>query len=88
MGMLHTILKRVPDEKDSNEYIRKIHFELEEHFSQHDNSCESYHVGLVREHNFDQIWNDQETYKNTTEIKDKYKNIAKQGKLVYVEIDY
>jgi hypothetical protein len=82
------MIRRIPEEKTSSEFIRKINSELESYFDEQDNSCESYNVGLLKEFNFDYIWDIQETYKNTPEIKEKYRNLAKEGKLVYVEIDY
>jgi hypothetical protein len=88
MGMLQVMIRRIPEEKTSSEFIRKINSELESYFDEQDNSCESYNVGLLKEFNFDYIWDIQETYKNTPEIKEKYRNLAKEGKLVYVEIDY
>ena len=88
MGMLQTMIRKIPDGKTSNEVIRNINSELDNHFDEHDNSCDSYNVGILREHNFEEIWEVQETYKNTPEIKEKYKNLAKEGKLVYIEIDY
>jgi hypothetical protein len=88
MGMLETRIKKVPDGMTSNDVVKRIQLDLEEYFEQQDNSCESYNVGLLREHNFDEIWEVQETYKNTPEIKEKYFNLAKEGKLVYIEIDY
>lgn len=86
--MLDVRIKKVPDGKTQSEVIRSIQNELENYFDQHDNSCESYRVGVLNESNFDEVWEVQETYKNTPEIKSKYKNFAKEGKLVYVEIDY
>jgi hypothetical protein len=88
MGMLETRIRKVPDGMSSNEAIKRINRDLEEYFDQRDNSCDGYHVDLLRESNFDEIWEVQETYKNTPEIKEKYKNIAKEGKLIYIEIDY
>lgn len=88
MGMLETQIKRIPDGMSSNEMIRKMNIQLEDHFSDYDNSCEEYNVGLLKEHNFDEIWEVQDTYKNTPEIKEKYKNLAKEGKLIYIQIDY
>jgi hypothetical protein len=88
MGMLQTMIRKIPEGKTSNEFIRKINSELENHFEEWDNSCESYNVGLLKESNFDSIWDVQETYKNTPEIREKYRNLAKEGKLVYIEIDY
>ena len=88
MGMLETQIKRIPDGMTSNEMIRKVNIQLEDHFSDYDNSCEEYNVGLLKEHNFENIWEVQDTYKNTPEIKEKYKNLAKEGKLIYIQIDY
>jgi hypothetical protein len=45
-------------------------------------------VEYLNEQNFERIWKDQETYKDTPEIKEKYFNLAKEGRLVYVEIDW
>lgn len=88
MGMLQTILRKVPDGKTSNDVIKSINIDLQNHFSEHDNSCDEYKVGLVNANNFDEIWQVQETYKDTPEIKEKYRAIAKDGRLVYAEIDY
>lgn len=86
--MLETQIKRIPDGMTSNEMIRKMNIQLEDHFSDYDNSCEEYNVGLLKEHNFDEIWEVQDTYKNTPEIKEKYRGLAKEGKLIYIQIDY
>lgn len=88
MGMLQTILRKVPDDKTAVDVIKLINADLQNHFSDYDNSCEDYKVGLVTSENFDNIWDVQETYKNTPEIKEKYRGIASKGKLVYAEIDY
>jgi hypothetical protein len=88
MGMLETRIRKVPDGMSSNEAIKRINRDLEEYFDQRDNSCDGYDVDLLRESNFDEIWEVQETYKNTPEIKEKYRNLAKEGKLIYIEIDY
>jgi hypothetical protein len=45
-------------------------------------------VRSLTEENFDEAWKVQDTYKDTPEIKQKYKNLAKEGQLVYIEIDY
>ena len=86
--MLETRIRKVPDGMSSNEAIKRINRDLEEYFDQRDNSCDGYDVDLLRESNFDEIWEVQETYKNTPEIKEKYRNLAKEGKLIYIEIDY
>ena len=88
MGMLETRIKRVPDGKDRNETARQLRMELDDYFSDHDNSCDDFEVGALTEKNFDEVWEVQETYKNTPEIKEKYRGLAKEGKLVYAEIDW
>ena len=88
MGMLETRIKRVPDGKNKQEYRDNLQWELEDYFSQRDNSCDSCEVEYLNEQNFEEVWEVQETYKNTPEIKQKYFNLAKEGKLVYIEIDW
>ena len=86
--MLETQIKRIPEDKTKSEYIQNLLNQLEDHFSDYDNSCDSYEVRTLTEENFNEVWDVQETYKNTPEIKEKYLGLAKEGKLVYVEIDY
>ena len=88
MGMLETRIKRVPEGKDRNETARQLRLELDDYFSDHDNSCDDFKVGPLTGENFDEVWEVQETYKNTPEIKEKYRGLAKEGKLVYAEIDW
>jgi len=88
MGMLETRIKRVPEGKDRNETARQLRLELENYFSDHDNSCDDFKVGALTGENFDEVWEVQETYKDTPEIKEKYRGLAKEGKLIYAEIDY
>jgi len=86
--MLETRIKKVPEGKDRNETARQLRLELEDYFSDHDNSCDDFKVGPLTGENFDEVWEVQETYKNTPEIKEKYRGLAKEGKLVYAEIDW
>jgi hypothetical protein len=88
MGMLETQIKRIPEGKTKSQYMQSLLNQLEEHFSDYDNSCESYEVKTLTESNFEEVWEVQDTYKDTPEIKAKYKNLAKEGQLIYVEIDY
>lgn len=88
MGMLETRIKKVPEGKDIRETARQLRMELDDYFSDHDNSCDSFEVGALTGENFDEVWEVQETYKNTPEIKEKYRGLAKEGKLVYAEIDW
>ena len=86
--MLETQIKRIPEGKTKSEYMQKLLRDLEVYFSDSYVSCESYEVKTLTESNFDEVWEVQDTYKDTPEIKAKYKNLAKEGQLVYIEIDY
>jgi len=86
--MLETKLVKVPEGKTLNETARKLREELEDYFSDYDNSCDDFKIGPLTGENFDEVWQVQETYKNTPEIKEKYRAFAKEGKLVYAEIDW
>ncbi len=86
--MLETQIKRIPEGKTKSEYIQKLLRDLEVYFSDSYVSCESYEVKTLTESNFDEVWEVQDTYKDTPEIKAKYKNLAKEGQLIYIEIDY
>jgi hypothetical protein len=88
MGMLETQIRRVPEGKTREELIRQTLDKLADYFSDYENSCESYSVRPLTEQNFNEVWEVQETFKNTEEIRQKYMNLAREGKLVYVEIDY
>ena len=88
MGMLETQIKRIPEGKTKTEYIQNLLNQLQDYFRDEENSCESYEIKTLTESNFDEVWEVQDTYRDTPEIKSKYKNLAKENKLVYVEIDY
>ena len=86
--MLETQIKRIPEGKTKSQYMQSLLSQLEDHFSDYENSCESYEVKPLTESNFDEVWEVQDTYIDTPEIKAKYKNLAKEGHLIYIEIDY
>jgi len=88
MGMLETRIKRVPDGKDKADVMRQLRLELEDYFEDSGNSCDDYKVAELKPEDFDEIWEVQETYKNTPEIKEKYRGLAKEGKLIHIEIDW
>lgn len=86
--MLETQIKKVSEGKTRSEYIKEVVIHLEDYFSDYDNSCESYHVRPLTEEVFEEVWEVQDTYRNTPQIKEKYFGLAKEGKLIYIEIDY
>ena len=86
--MLETQIKRIPEGKTKTEYIQNLLNQLQDYFRDEENSCESYEIKTLTESNFDEVWKVQDTYKDTPEIKEKYRNLAKENKLIYIEIDY
>lgn len=88
MGMLETRIKRVPDGKDKADVMRQLRSELEDYFEDSGNSCDDYKVTMLMPEDFDEVWEVQETYNNTPEIKEKYRGLAKEGKLIHIEIDW
>ena len=88
MGMLETQIKRIPEGKTPAEAIKQTLNKLEDYFSDYDNSCESYEVKTLTESDFEEVWEVQDTYKDTPEIKQKYLGLAKAGQLIYIQIDY
>ena len=86
--MLETEIKRIPEGKTKTEYIQNLLNQLQDYFRDEENSCESYEIKTLTESNFDEVWKVQDTYKDTPEIKEKYRNLAKENKLIYIEIDY
>jgi hypothetical protein len=88
MGMLETRIKKVPEGSTLADYAKNVRHQLEDYFTDSENSCEDYKVAPLTEQNFEEVWEVQETYKNTPEIKEKYRGLAKENKLLYIEIDY
>lgn len=86
--MIETRLKRVPEGKTLSETLINLRKDLDDYFSDHDNSCENFTIKPVETENFDEIWSVQETYKDTPEIKEKYRALAKNKQLIMIEIDY
>jgi hypothetical protein len=89
MGMLEARMKVAPAGEPAAKTIEKLRKQLDNYFSESDNSCEGYDVRVVRPEEFDELWKVQETYINDNpEITEKYRAFAVEGRLVYVEIDY
>ena len=49
---------------------------------------ENYEIFVVKPEQFDEIWSIQDTFKDTPEIKEKYRGVAGEGNLIAVEIDW
>jgi hypothetical protein len=84
MGMIQTMIKKVPDTKTVFEYLDEVRVRLPE-FSA---GAESAEVDILSPAKFDEVWTDQDNLKDTPEIKDKYRRLTETGRVIYVEIDW
>jgi hypothetical protein len=84
MGMLQTILRKVPNAVTHAAYMKTLHT----HTSNIQEEYENYEIFAVKPERFDEIWSIQETFKDTPEIKEKYRGVASEGNLIAVEIDW
>jgi hypothetical protein len=84
MGMLQTILRKVPNGVTPSAYMKTLHT----HTSNIQEEYENYEIFAVKPERFDEIWSIQETFKDTPEIKEKYMGEASEGNLIAVEIDW
>jgi hypothetical protein len=85
MGMLEQHMKKLPDGKQMHEYLKEMHSRLREYT---EDGCEGYEIYVVDENNFEEYWEQQENLKKTDEVRQKYLDLAKQGKVIFVEIDW
>jgi len=85
MGMLEQHMKKLPDGKQMHEYIKEMNSRLREYT---EDGCEGYEIYVVDENNFEEYWSQQENLKQTDEVKQKYLDLSKQGKVIFVEIDW
>ena len=84
MGMLQTILRKVPGGTTRSAYMQTLHT----HVSDIQEEYENYEIFAVKPEQFEEIWSIQETFKDTPEIKEKYRGVAGEGNLIAVEIDW
>lgn len=84
MGMLETWMKRVPDGKQPHEFIKEVH----DYMHDYSEGADGYEVKWVNEENFDECWQEQENLKTSDQIREKYRDLSKQGKVVFVQIDW
>ena len=73
---------------ETDKTIQDIKRQLNNYFSESDNSCDGYEVRVVKPEEFDELWKIQETYHNDRpETTEKYRGLAAAGRLIYIEID-
>jgi len=82
--MLETWMKRVPEGKDSPTFLKEVHDYMHEYAE----GADGYEVKWVNEENFDECWKEQENLKTSDQIREKYRDLSKQGKVVFIQIDW
>lgn len=78
-------MKKLPDGKQMHEYIKEMRCRLDDYTEE---GCEGYEIYIVNENNFDEYWSQQENLKQTDEVRQKYLELSKQGKVIFIEIDW
>lgn len=86
--MLECSLHKIPEGMDKDKAFRAVRSWVENKEEDSDMRAESTDISILTESGFEEAWELQETYKKTPEIKEKYRQLAKEGKLIYVEIDW
>lgn len=86
--MISAEMRVCPQNMTPNTFAQQWSKWIGDQLNENYDSYESYNVEIVTPESFDELWEVQETYKKTPEIKEKYSGIAKEGRLVYAEIDY
>ena len=80
--------QEIPDGMDKDKAFRAVRAWINDIEEESDMRPESVDVSVLSEERFDEAWELQETYHKTPEMKEKYRLLAKEGKLIYVEIDW
>jgi len=84
MGMLEIWMKKVPDGKQPHEFIKEVRAYMDDYAE----GADGYEIKWVDENNFEECWEEQENLKRNTDVYNRYKILARNGKVVFVEIDW
>ena len=88
MGMLECSLHKIPDNMTKDKAMQAVKSWVSDKEDDSDMRPENVDISILTEEKFEEAWELQETYHKTPEIKEKYRALAKEGKLIYVEIDW
>ena len=77
-------MKKVPDGKQPHEFLKEVNSYMDDYAE----GADGYEVKWVDDNNFEECWEEQENLKRNTDIYNKYKILAKNGKVVFVQIDW
>jgi hypothetical protein len=84
MGMIQTLLKRVPEGKSRDEFMRQVEQRLPEFAAGSEHSV----VRVLTTERFDEAWQNQDNLKETPEVEAKYRKLTAEGQVIEVEIDW
>ena len=84
MGMIQTLIRKVPDGEDTDAYLADVIRRLPSFAEGAEHSA----AGVLTETNFEEHWANQENLKNEPAIREKYLGLAKARRVVFVEIDW
>lgn len=89
MGMIQTLMKKVPDDKSADVFAGEVAARAK---AQMDEDAGNSHDGcdcrVLKLENFDEAWNDQENLKDTPEIREKYRQLTQEGRVILLEMDW
>ena len=77
-------MKKVPDGKQPHEFLKEVNSYMDDYAE----GADGYEVKWVDDNNFEECWEEQENLKRNTEVYNRYKILAKNGKVVFVQIDW
>ena len=89
MGMIQTLMKKVPDDKTPSQFVQEVQ---ERALAQMNEDAGNSHDGcecrVLEAQDFDVEWENQENLKKTLEIKEKYRNLTNEGRVILLEMDW
>jgi hypothetical protein len=85
-GMVETHMKKIPDGVGRQEAFKRIHNWIAGMDEDSDVRITNSDVRILKEAEFEEAWEHQENLKKEPEIKEKYRLLAKEEKVLYIEI--
>lgn len=82
--MIECFMKKVPDGIDSVKYMNTIYKNIQNN----EEEKESFEVRRLQPEDFDFAWDAQDNLKKEDAIKEKYRELTKQDRVIFVEIDW
>jgi hypothetical protein len=86
MGSPQVWIYKKADDISWSEFLRNCRTFLYELVK--DSDYEETEITVMNRDNFEELWKDQDYFKNTPEIKAKYKKLAEENKLVHLFVEW